>query len=132
MSRLVFVVVWVVCSLTFSVVAAPKSEKLKGQSSVWMTRKLSRSTSILEGLALGDFDKIAVSAEELKLFAKMEAFARSKTPGYRTQLRIFEEANDEIIRQARRDNIEGVALAFNQLTNSCVNCHKQLRKSSNE
>ncbi len=49
-------------------------------------------------------------------------------PGYKTQLEVFATANEEIIRQADEDNVEGAALAFTQLTISCVNCHKQLRK----
>jgi hypothetical protein len=50
-------------------------------------------------------------------------------PGYRTQLEVFNDANEQIIRQAQKDNVEGAALAFTQLTISCVNCHKQLRES---
>jgi cytochrome c556 len=36
---------------------------------------------------------------------------------------------DEIIRQANQDNLEGVTLGFNQLTVSCVQCHKHLRET---
>ncbi len=38
-------------------------------------------------------------------------------------------ANREIVRQAENKNIDGVALAYSQLTLSCVNCHKLLRDS---
>lgn len=96
---------------------------------MWMKQKLERSKDIMEGLATGDFDQIAKSAEALKLLAKVEAFARGKTAGYRTQLQLFNEANEELIRQANEENLEGVALSFHQLTNSCVQCHKQLRKA---
>lgn len=36
---------------------------------------------------------------------------------------------DEIVRQAKKDNVDGTALAFTQLTISCVNCHKHLREA---
>jgi hypothetical protein len=98
------------------------------QPSVWMRKKLDYSQNILAGIATADFEKIAKNAESMRTLGKIEAFVRSRTPGYRTQLQIFDESNAEILRQANRDNVEGAALAFTQLTISCVNCHKQLRE----
>ena len=97
------------------------------EPSVWMRKKLDYSKEILEGLTWGDFELVARNAEAMNDLSKFESFARGKSSRYRAQLRLFQDANREIIRQANRDNIEGVTLAFNQLTNSCVNCHKQLR-----
>lgn len=97
--------------------------------SFWMKKKLEYSQNILAGIANDDFDKIVASAESMRNLSKVEGFVRGQTPGYRTQLHIFEESTEEIIRQARRDNLEGTALAFTQLTISCVNCHKQLREA---
>ena len=107
---------------------AAKSGEEKGRSaSFWMERKLHLSQELLAGITAADFDKIAASAQAMKRLNQIEAFMRSRTPGYRTQLAIFEESLDEIASQADRDNVEGAALAFTQLTISCVNCHKQLR-----
>ena len=100
------------------------------QPSVWMRKKLDYSQNILAGIATADFDKIAKNAESMRTLGKVEAFVRSRTPGYRTQLQIFDESNAEILRQANRDNVDGAALAFTQLTISCVNCHKQLREAT--
>jgi hypothetical protein len=97
--------------------------------SFWMKKKLEFSQNILAGIANADFDKIVTSAEAMRNLSKIEGFIRSRTPGYRTQLQIFEESAEEIIRQGKKDNVEGAALAFTQLTISCVNCHKQLREA---
>ncbi len=106
----------------------PKIAKDKEQpASVWMERKLHLSQELLAGITAGDFDKMAASAQAMRRLNKVEAFVRSRTPGYRTQLEIFDESLAEIERQADKDNVEGAALAFTQLTISCVNCHKQLR-----
>ena len=102
------------------------------QPSLWMKKKLEHSQNILSGLASGDFDKIAENAEAMQGLSKIEWFIRGRTPGYRTQLEIFLDANAEIIKQAKQDNLEGSTLAFTQLTISCVNCHKQLRASKQE
>src|SRR5262245_34070914 len=105
-----------------------KGEKLGDQPvSFWMNRKLHLSQEVLAGITSGDFDKISKNAQAMRSLDKIEAFVRGRTPGYRTQLSFFDESLDEIIRQADKDNLEGAALGFTQLTISCVNCHKQLR-----
>ncbi len=96
--------------------------------SVWMDVKVTESQKVFAALAEADFAAILQSTEKLKTLSGLEGFVRRSTPGYRTQLRLFEFAVQDIEEQSRRANIEGVALGFNQLTLSCVNCHKQLRR----
>ncbi len=96
--------------------------------SIWMKKKLDYSQNILAGITAEDFDKIADNARAMKGLGKFEAFLRSRNAAYTRQLQAFEDINDEIIRQADNDNVEGVALAFTQLTINCVNCHKVLRQ----
>jgi hypothetical protein len=96
--------------------------------SIWMKKKLDYSQNILAGITAEDFDKIADNARAMKGLGKFEAFVRSRNAAYTRQLQTFEEVNDEIIRQADNDNVEGVALAFTQLTINCINCHKVLRQ----
>jgi len=55
---------------------------------------------------------------------------RASRPEYRTQLRLFEFADRELIRAAAEKNLDAATLAYNQLTVSCVNCHKIVRASS--
>lgn len=96
--------------------------------SFWMEKKLDHSKSILESLTKGDFDKLAEDAEQMRLLGRIEGFVRRKNENYRIQLRTFDMANQELARQANRGNAEGAALAFNQLTTSCVACHVLLRE----
>lgn len=102
------------------------------EPSVWMRKKLDYSQAILEGLAMADFDKIAKNARAMHGLSKVESFVRGRTPGYRTQLQIFLAANEDLIERADEDNLDGAALAFTQMTISCVNCHKQIRKGGAE
>ena len=108
---------------------ADKEKEKERPASFWMDRKLHFSQDILAGIAAGDFEKIVTSAQSMRSLNKVESFIRGSTPGYRIQLQIFEESLDEIIRQGKKDNVEGAALGFTQLTISCVNCHKQLRSA---
>ncbi len=74
-----------------------------------------------------DFDAIGKTARTMNSLTHMEKWVRGTTPEYRTQLRFFENANEQIIRAADKENLDGAALAYVQLTLSCVNCHKVVR-----
>ncbi|QDT02095.1 hypothetical protein K227x_04660 [Rubripirellula lacrimiformis] len=95
----------------------------------WMKKKLDYSTGILRGLSMGDFAEIEANANKMRVLNKVEGFARSRFEGYRGHLRSFERMTDEVIRQAKKENIEGVTLAYHQLTVSCVRCHQSLRET---
>jgi hypothetical protein len=94
-----------------------------------MKRKLELSQRVLEGLALGDFERIGTAARTLDKLNSIENFVRGRNEAYRTQLEFFRTANLALIRHADRQNLEGATLAFHQMTLSCVHCHQQLRES---
>ncbi|TWU49413.1 hypothetical protein [Rubripirellula reticaptiva] len=94
----------------------------------WMQKKLGYSSEILKGLALGDFDLVESSARHLRVLNRIEGFVRSRNPDYRTNINLFDRSTNEVIRQAKAENIEGVTLAYHQMTLSCVRCHQTLRE----
>ncbi len=104
---------------------SPDTQKPK--PSHWMERKMRLSKEAFEGIAKGDFDQIRSSARDMKVLSRAEHFVRSKPESYRIQLKLFRFANDELMKAAQSKNIESATLAFNQLTVSCVNCHKIIR-----
>ena len=108
-----------------AVLAAPA--KRQTSTSDLMQKKLEFSQNILEGLALEDFEKITNNAKAMNGLTQIEAFFVADTADYRAQLKIFRFANDELVRLADEESIDGAALAYMQQTLSCVNCHKYLR-----
>jgi hypothetical protein len=107
-----------------------KQAKVDPQSkpvSFWMEKKLEYTQEILRGLASGDLDDVADKAEQMRLLSKVEGWIRNRKPGYRAQFQAFEFANAEILRNAKAGNLDGATIAFQQLTISCVSCHKLLR-----
>ena len=77
-----------------------------------------------------DNDAVAYpNAEVIRGVNRVEKFVRRAPEGYRDQLRLFNMANSALIRASQEENLEGATLAFNQLTVSCVNCHKHLREN---
>jgi hypothetical protein len=105
----------------------PKVTKEKPMS-FWMSKKLDYSKNLLEGLTSGDFKSIEAYATQMRTLGKIEGFVRSGDPAYVAQLQMFDMSNTEMIVQAQKKNIEGVTLAFNHMTSSCVACHSWLRK----
>jgi cytochrome c556 len=95
--------------------------------SLWMKKKLAYSETMLVGLVGEDFDQMAKSARSMNAMNQMEKWVRGTSPEYRTQLKIFQNANEQMIRMADKKNLDGAALAYVQLTLSCVNCHKVVR-----
>jgi hypothetical protein len=96
--------------------------------SFWMDKKLEYSKSLLEHLTKADFAKLEKEANQMRRLGRIEGFVRRRNDDYRVQLRTFDMATTELMRHARRGNIEGATLAFNQLTSSCVACHVLLRE----
>ncbi|HEX4145468.1 MAG TPA: hypothetical protein VHY91_18325 [Pirellulales bacterium] len=95
--------------------------------SFWMKKKLEYSEKILAGLASEDFNQIRQSAKSMNALGHIESWVHGTRPGYRTQLSMFHDANEQLITKANADDLDGATLAYVQLTLSCVNCHKLVR-----
>jgi hypothetical protein len=93
-----------------------------------MTNKLQTSQRLLEAIALSDFTKIAAQADELSQLANQAEWLAYKTPKYEVHSNEFRRAAETISRKARDKNIDGVTLAYMDLTMSCVRCHQYVRE----
>ena len=95
--------------------------------SFWMEKKLEYAQEILRGLASGDLDEVSEKAEQMRLLSKVEGWVRHRKPGYTAQFQVFEFANAQLLKNAQIKNLDGASIAFQQLTMSCISCHKMLR-----
>ena len=94
-----------------------------------MIAKLQHAQKLLEGIATAKFDKIEKHAEELARISKTaEWLAAHKTPRYEMFSNEFQRAAEDISRKAKDKNIDGVTLAYFDLTRSCVRCHQHVRE----
>jgi hypothetical protein len=121
-------IVAVLSVLLLATAAVAEDEKQVEGPSFWMKQKLTFSENILDGLAKEDYELIQKNAISMKGLNTLEFFIRQKPEGYRTQLKTFEFSVNELVRNAEGKNLDGATLAFTQMTISCVNCHKELRK----
>ena len=93
-----------------------------------MRKKLSHSQKVLEGLALADFKKIASNAEDLIDISKAAEWRAVKSARYEVYSNEFRRVADRLIEKAKEKNIDGAALAYVELTLTCVRCHKHVRE----
>jgi cytochrome c556 len=99
----------------------PKVQKI-------MTDKLKHSQTLLAGIATADYQKITFSAEELIQLTKKEEWHVIKTPKYELYSNEFHRAAESVIQKAKAKNIDGVTLAYFEMTMSCVRCHQYVRE----
>jgi hypothetical protein len=92
-----------------------------------MIDKLQNAQKLLEGIALGKYDKIEKHANELIRISKTAEWLANRQPRYEVFSNEFQRAAEMIAKKAKEKNIDGVTLAYFDLTKSCVHCHQHLR-----
>jgi hypothetical protein len=93
-----------------------------------MREKLKHAQKVLEGVTLQDFKKIGKSADELLLLTKEEEWKVFRTPDYENHSNEFRRNVQGLIKSARGENLDGSALAYVEMTLTCVKCHKYVRE----
>lgn len=106
-----------------------KAPNLKERASLakFMHAKLASAQSILEGLAIEDYEKIAAGATKLIAVSAAEEWQVSNDPVYSQQSEQFRSVAKLLKKQAQDKNLDGAALGYVQLALSCVECHKFVR-----
>lgn len=135
------VTLFLICSLSvvgaMAVAVALEPSKLKESENepapaaasigTFMRLKLSHSQQVLEGIAMEDFEQIAKHAQSMRLLSEDEKWMVFQTPEYRQHSQEFQQICRKLQTAAEAKNLDGAALAYVQMTMSCVNCHKYTR-----
>jgi hypothetical protein len=93
-----------------------------------MVDKLRHAKLLLEAIALSNYGKIQHEAEELIQLSRTAEWMIHKTPRYEMHSNEFRRAAEVMIAKAKQRNIDGVALAYVEMTLSCVKCHQHTRE----
>jgi hypothetical protein len=105
-----------------------KKDKKKETVSDLMHKKLKNSQNVLEGIAMSDFDKIAKHADEIVQISRDTEWKVVKSPRYDLFSDEFRGNAETMIKEAKNKNLDGVALAYVEMTLNCVKCHKYVRE----
>jgi hypothetical protein len=93
-----------------------------------MKEKRVRAHAVLDALTAGDPDTLRRNAEVLVAIADMRVFVSAyKTDEYRYQAQVFKHAADDLLAAAKAKNMDGAALAYSDMTRTCVKCHGHFR-----
>jgi hypothetical protein len=93
-----------------------------------MKKKLKHSQKLLEALTTNDFTSLAKNGEELYALSKEVEWKVIKTGRYETYSDQFRSHCEDLVQHAKDKNLDGAALAYVQITLSCVKCHKYVRE----
>lgn len=96
-----------------------------------MRMKLEPAKKILEGIALGDFQAIRKNAEQIRLLTLDEKWMVVQSDRYQLQTKNFEKSLNLLNRMCEERDIDGVTLAYMQVTMRCVECHRVIRGDRN-
>lgn len=124
---------WVVVAMLAALVGPGQAQQKKAKEppkkgpSV-MQRKLAHAQKVLEALALNDFDKMASNAAELQQCAREASWMVVKTPKYELYSNDFVRQLDTLQAAAKKKNTDAAALAYVEVTLTCVKCHKYIRE----
>jgi cytochrome c556 len=93
-----------------------------------MIEKLQTSQKLLEAIAKGDFKQIGQHADRLSQIANQTEWMANKTPRYQLHSNEFRRAAETMAQKAKEKNLDGVTLAYMDMTMSCVRCHQYTRE----
>jgi hypothetical protein len=100
-----------------------------GKLSAFMRPKLGFSKEVLEGVTLGDFERIVTGARGMKDLSSAAEWKVTQNVSYLRRSLEFQLLADELIAKAREKNLDGATLAYVKLTMNCVDCHKYFREN---
>lgn len=107
--------------------ATVAKDEPRGELRKFMRQKLEHSKGVLEGLALEDFDMIVRNADAMRTLSQDSRWRVSPNMNYLRLSSEFQDLTNELIRSARKQNLDGATLAYVDLTLNCVKCHKLVR-----
>jgi hypothetical protein len=102
--------------------------KFTREMSELMNRKLEHAQKILDGVSRNDFDRIVRNADDLIALSNQQEWMVLKTSTYELYSNSFRRSAEELIRAAKLKNPDATALAYVDLTMSCVKCHRYVRE----
>ena len=93
----------------------------------FMREKLAHSQSVLEGIALEDYQLILTHSSKLSAMSQNSSWKVFQNPEYLEHSATFRRLADTLTRAARERNLDEATVAYLGMTMSCVDCHKFVR-----
>ena len=92
-----------------------------------MKAKAGYAHRLLDAVVLGDVESAREQAFRLKAVAQTADWNVMKTPEYVRESDAFLRATEALLKAAQNSNRDAVALAYVEVTLSCVRCHRYVK-----
>ena len=105
-----------------------KAPKEATSNQLRMRDKLTLMNRVLEGITLGDFNKVEESAKTLGMISKATSWhIAEQTPRYKQLSKNFQEQAADLERHAKEKNEDAATLDLVRMNVTCTNCHRDMR-----
>jgi hypothetical protein len=106
---------------------ASKNQPAPTTTQVLMKDKLAYAKKALEGLAIENLDKIAESAQRMRMISRAASWYVIGSDEYSRISENFQEQAADMERHAKENNLDAASLDYMRITLTCVQCHKYMR-----
>ncbi|MCA9084742.1 MAG: hypothetical protein KDA81_11830 [Planctomycetaceae bacterium] len=107
--------------------AAADEDEGEGPLSKFMMQKLGMSNKILKGLMTDDLHLVEQNADKLLKMSHEEKWRASNDMMYLQHSTQFRNACEDLRNKAAKGTMDGTALAWINVTMSCIQCHDWVR-----
>jgi len=94
----------------------------------FMRAKLTHTQKILEGLVAEDFEVIVTHSQKMNLLTRALEWQMLEAAEYTQHSTDFRRSLDKLTEEAKKNNLDGSALAYIDITIKCFQCHEYVRK----
>lgn len=122
-----FITACLLCLIAIKTASVTSQEPGQTRSAGLMRLKLEPAKKILEGIALADFQMVRTNSEQLRKLALDADWMVMQTEAYHQHSQEFQSSLNLISRMSDESDLDGVTLAYMQMTMRCVQCHKMMR-----
>ena len=106
-----------------------KDDKKEPILARFMRQKLGASNRVLKGLVTDDFEEIEKGADALMKMSLAEEWRVSNDPSYARFSLDYQNTVRKLKAKAKKGTIDGSALAWVDVTMSCIECHEWIRNT---
>jgi Cytochrome C' len=121
----------VVLLTTIAMVVAflSRAEGQTEQTKQVMQQKLAQSQQLLAAVVTSNWAALTQRTQAIESLTRQPGWQVLQTPEYRTYTTAFEKATQGLAAAAQQRDQRTAAMAYSQLVNSCVECHRYVARS---
>lgn len=115
-------------SLVASVLIAHGDEPKISKPNIVMEKKSEYAQDMLKALMSDDFERLERDVTLMQIFTRLEEMYRADNPAYHEQLTKFRSSVTALSKSVEQKNREEASQAYVDMVQSCIRCHRIIRK----